>query len=62
EKSKDDGHNITESDIFLYDLKSETLFQLTDTKEAIERMPSMAEDGHTLFWVENGKIMRGYVK
>ncbi len=62
EKTKDDGHIITESDLFLYDIKSEKTFQLTDTKEIIERMPSMANDGHTIFWVEDGKIMRGVVK
>lgn len=62
EKTKDDGHRIIESDIFLYDLKNETLFQLTDTKAIIERMPAMAEDGHTLYWSEDGKIMRGWVK
>lgn len=60
--TKDDGHRILESDIYLYDIKSKTTYQLTDTKEIIERMPSMAKDGCTLFWCENGKIMRGWVK
>lgn len=62
EKTKDDGHKITQSDIYLYDIKTKTTYQLTDTKEIIERMPSMADDGHTVYWCENGKIMRGWVK
>lgn len=62
EKTKDDGHKIIESDIYLYEITSKTIYQLTDTKEIVERMPSMGEDGHTVFWCENGKIMKGWVK
>jgi hypothetical protein len=62
EKTRDDGHRILASDLFLYDIESGVTYQLTNTPGIIEREPSMAGDGHTVFWEQNGKLMRGVVK
>ncbi len=61
ERTKDDGHAITASDIFLLDLETGTVSALTDTPDRIERRPAMAGDGHAIFFDEGGKIFKGWL-
>jgi hypothetical protein len=61
ERTTDDGHEITASDIFLLDLETEKVSALTATPNRIERRPAMAGDGHTIFFDEGGKIFKGWV-
>lgn len=61
ERTKDDGHEITASDIFLLDLETRKTSALTATPNRIERRPAMAGDGHTIFFDEGGKIFKGWL-
>lgn len=62
EKTYDDGHNIISSDLYLYEINSKKVYKITDTRDKIERMPSFASDSKTIYFSENGKLMRGYLK
>ena len=62
EKTLDDGHRIVASDIYLYSISTRMTYRLTDTPDKIEMRPSMAEDGHTVFFDLDGRIMRGWLK
>lgn len=59
ERTGDDGHEITSSDIYLLELDSMKLEAVTDTPDIIERRPSMASDGRTVYYDSEGKIFRG---
>ena len=61
ERTEDDGHVVTGSDLFLMDLATFEARPLTDTKGRIERHPAMASDGHTLFFDADGKLFEGWV-
>ena len=43
-KTKDDGHRILESDIFMNDLTGENEIQLTDTPDKLENYPVLSPD------------------
>ncbi|MBN2384650.1 PD40 domain-containing protein [bacterium] len=62
ERTQDDGHRIIASDLFLYEIATQTTIRLTDTKDTIERTPAMAGDGQTIFFEVDGTIMRGVVR
>lgn len=62
ERTADDGHRIVASDIYLYSIESGMTYRLTDTPDKIEMRPSMAEDGHTVFFDLDGRIMKGWLK
>ena len=62
EKTYDDGHNIVSSDLYLYEINSKKVYKITDTQDKIERMPAFASDSRTIYFSENGKLMRGNVK
>lgn len=61
ERTADDGHRILASDLFLMDLESRAVVAVTTTPDRIERRPTMAGDGHTLYFDEGGRIFRGWV-
>lgn len=61
ERTTDDGHRITGSDLFLVDLKTREVEALTATPDRSERHPKMAGDGHTLYFEEDGRILKGWV-
>lgn len=61
ERTTDDGHRITGSDLFLMDLKTREVEALTATPDRVERRPRMAGDGHALYFEEDGRILRGWV-
>lgn len=61
EKTKDDGHKITGSDLYLYEIETEKTYRLTETEDVIERMPYLSDDGMIL-WCENGKVVMGWLK
>jgi len=50
--TKDDGQQITQSDIYLYDLNSTKIFQLTDTEDILEEYPSVSKDGKQLLFTD----------
>lgn len=50
--TKDDGQEITGSDIFLYDLNLSKNFQLTNTADVFEEYPSVSNDGKQLVFTE----------
>lgn len=62
ERTRDDGHTITSSDLYLYEIGTKATYRLTDTKEIVERTPAMAEDGFTVYWEQDGVLMKGTVR
>jgi len=62
ERTLDDGHAVVSSDLFIYENASGLTYQITNTPDKIERHPAMAEDGHTVFFDLDGRIMRGWLK
>ncbi|MDX1702141.1 MAG: hypothetical protein R3250_16060 [Melioribacteraceae bacterium] len=49
-KDKDDGHNYTESDIFIYSIEDEESYKVTDTEDRIEMYPNWSNDGTKLVY------------
>ena len=61
ERTSDNGHSLTASDIFLMDLKTREVWAVTATADRVERRPRMAGDGHTIFFENGGRIFMGWV-
>jgi hypothetical protein len=61
ERTVDDGHRITASDLFLMEMKTREVVAVTETLDRSERRPRMAGDGHVLFFEEDGRILKGWV-
>lgn len=59
ERTDDDGHQITDSDLMAHAVDSTTTLQLTDTPDAIEMHPSVSPDGTRLAFVRDGAIWIG---
>jgi hypothetical protein len=51
--SKDDGENITASDIYLYDVVENKKINLTNTPNIIEEKAIFSEDGEFIFYQDN---------
>jgi len=51
-KTEDDGHDITASDIFYYDINTKKIEQLTNTKDKIELHPYLSADNKELYYVD----------
>ena len=47
--SKDDGYNITQSEVYLYDANRNSITQLTDSSEFVETGPIFSKDGNTVY-------------
>jgi len=47
--SEDDGHNITQSEVYLYDANRNSITQLTDSSEFVETGPIFSKDGNTVY-------------
>jgi len=47
--SEDDGHNITQSEVYLYDANKNSITQLTDSSEFVETGPIFSKDGNTVY-------------
>jgi Tol biopolymer transport system component len=48
-KDYDDGYTIIESDLFVYSLKSETEFKISDTKEIHEMYPVWSKSNDAIY-------------
>jgi Tol biopolymer transport system component len=63
ELTEDDGHNIVASELYIYDVPSGRVSQLTTTDRVIERRPSFSADGtHVAFDDNAGGIFVGRVE
>jgi len=47
--SKDDGYNITQSEVYLYNANRNSITQLTDSSEFVETGPIFSKDGNTVY-------------
>ena len=45
----DNGHNFTQSEIYLYDIHGHSITQLTDSSEFIEINPIFSKDGNSIY-------------
>ena len=59
ERTRDDGNVITSSALYLLTLDSMKPQRFSDIPGVIERRPSMAEDGRTVYCDADGKIFMG---
>lgn len=59
ERTEDNGHTTTASRLYLLKLDTMKLEVLSDIPGVIERRPSMAEDGRTVFCDADGRIFMG---
>lgn len=53
ELTEDDGHELTASDIYMYDLPAGRMHRLTATTAVIERRPSFSSDGRRIAFDDN---------
>ncbi len=56
ERTADDGHVLTGSDLWAFDVAGGTLINLTQTLDRIEVHPAVAPDGHSLAFVRDGAV------
>ena len=61
ERTTDDGHAVTSSQLFLMDLRTRQAVPITAEKEIVARHPALAGDGHTLYFDAAGAIYRGWL-
>ncbi len=59
---KDDGHQITSSDIMVCDKNGSHKIKLTDTENEFEMNPDWSPDGHKIACDSNGKILIIFLK
>jgi dipeptidyl aminopeptidase/acylaminoacyl peptidase len=53
EVTEDDGHDIVASDLYLYDVATDHVSQLTNTEQIIERRPSFSPSGTRIAYDDN---------
>jgi hypothetical protein len=56
ERNADDGHHLTEADLWLWHPRLATPLGLTSSPETIDRFPAFSPDGSQLAWVRDGAI------
>jgi len=61
--SKDDGHNITSSELWLLSVNGTERIQITNTPDKIEMYPSFSPDGREIVFsdLKSGKIFRSKI-
>jgi Tol biopolymer transport system component len=59
DKTEDDGRQLTGGELFLYDLNSNDIIQLTDTKHIIEQHPALSPDNSKVAFDAGGAIFVG---
>lgn len=52
---EDDGHNLTSSELFVYDIEKMKEIQLTHTKNLIELDPDWSSDGRYISYINHGQ-------
>jgi len=59
-----DGHEISNSELYLYDVVNKTTHQLTNTEGVIEMNPSFSHDGKSIYYINSmdGSIMISQLK
>jgi Tol biopolymer transport system component len=53
ELTEDDGHELTASDIYMYELAGRRMQRLTTTSSLVERRPSFSSDGRRIVFDDN---------
>jgi len=53
--TEDDGQQVTNSEIYLYDLNLNKTFQLTNTADLLEEYPSVSKDGKQLLFTDTDR-------
>ncbi|MGB3948374.1 MAG: hypothetical protein WBM13_10330, partial [Bacteroidia bacterium] len=46
-----DGHEISNSELYIYDVRNQSTHQLTDTKDVIEVNPTFSTDGNKIYYI-----------
>lgn len=59
DKTEDDGQQLTGGELFLYDLSSNEIIQLTDTQHIIEQHPALSPDNSKVAFDAGGAIFVG---
>lgn len=59
-----DGHSISNSELYLYDVVNKTTHQLTNTEGVIEMNPSFSHDGKSIYYInsKDGSILISQLK
>ena len=59
-----DGHEISNSELYLFDVLTKNRHQLTDTEDAIEMNPTFSRDGKSIYYTnsKNGSIIISQLK
>lgn len=60
--ARDDGHEIVESDLYQYELRTKKLFNLTATSDLMINSPSLSPDGKTVAFEAEGTIYVGTIQ
>lgn len=60
----EDGHQISNSELYLYDIQNQKTMQLTNTEDVIEMNPSFSQDGKKIYYInsKNGTIIISELK
>jgi Tol biopolymer transport system component len=61
DRTEDDGHNITEGDIYCYRLDDRRLLQLTNTPGVVEQRANVSPDGRMVAFDAQGAIFVGHL-
>lgn len=48
-----DGHEISNSELYLYDIRNQTTYQLTNTKDVIEINPTFSRNGKKIYYINS---------
>jgi Tol biopolymer transport system component len=51
--SSADGHEMTNSELYLHDINNKKTYQLTDTKDVIELNPTFSQDGKKIYYTNH---------
>lgn len=62
ERTRDDGHRLTAGDLFILDLETGVLTNLTGTPDRIERRPAASADGSRIYFEEKGRLYEGRLR
>jgi len=61
-RSRDDGHQLVEGDLYCYDTRGKKLFNLTGTTDLLLKSPSLSPDGKTVALEAEGAIPAGTIQ
>ena len=59
-----DGHEVSNSELYLYDVSGQAVYQLTNTEGVIEMNPAFSGDGSKIYYInsKDGSIIISQLK